>query len=72
MKLSGSLRNDDRHGDGKVKTAILVLAKQQASACITLFNTFPCRYCTTTLKKRPNLTFYEGTKQARTKFSLSF
>ena len=60
LKLLGSLSNDDGAGNenGK-KNSRFSLVKQQLCTCITLFDTFLCRRCTTTTWKCLNSRFVE-------------
>jgi len=72
--LIGILRIDDGNGNENVKKAIGFDWQNNNFARAThFFCTFLYRHCTTNyIVKMPNFTFYEGRKQATTKFSFSF
>ena len=68
----GTLRSNDADDYENVKKTI-GSAKLQLRTCITLFCTFLSRFCTVNYDvKMPNFAFYEGRKQATTKFYFSF
>ena len=67
--LRGSLSNDygDVNENGQNCNRFR-LAKQQLCACITLFGTFLCRHCTTTMWKCLYFTFCRGSEHKTTTF----
>ena len=63
LKQRRRRRQRERHNSSRSR-----LAKQQRCTCITLFCTFPCRHCTTTMWKCLNFTFCRGREHKTTTF----